>query len=85
MFSLIVGYLVIGLVIGALARLVVPGPQHIGLLLTILLGVVGAVVGGLIASALGLGTVLSFLASLAVAALLVYLVAGSSRAHTARW
>lgn len=85
MFSLILGYLVVGLVIGAVARLVVPGRQHIGLLLTILLGIVGAVVGGLIASALGLGTVLSFLASLAVAALLVFLVAGSSRTTSARW
>ncbi len=32
--SIIIGWLVIGLVIGALARLLVPGRQHIGLILT---------------------------------------------------
>jgi uncharacterized membrane protein YeaQ/YmgE (transglycosylase-associated protein family) len=40
---------VFGLVCGALARLLVPGRQPIGILMTILLGVVGSFVGGFIA------------------------------------
>lgn len=52
-----IGFLVAGLIIGLLARLLLPGPQHIGLALTLLLGVVGSVVGGVIANALGTGDV----------------------------
>jgi uncharacterized membrane protein YeaQ/YmgE (transglycosylase-associated protein family) len=43
-------WIVIGLVAGALARLVVPGPQPMGCLLTLVLGLVGSLVGGLLAS-----------------------------------
>jgi uncharacterized membrane protein YeaQ/YmgE (transglycosylase-associated protein family) len=46
MIGTIVGLLVIGLVAGFLARAVVPGRQSMGLLQTILLGVVGSFVGG---------------------------------------
>ena len=45
----ILGWVVAGLVVGAIARLLVPGSQPMGLLLTALLGVVGALVGGGIA------------------------------------
>ncbi len=45
--------IIAGLIIGALARLVLPGKQHIPLWLTILLGIVGAVVGNAAAGALG--------------------------------
>lgn len=45
--------LVIGLVIGALGRLVVPGKQKIPIWLTLLIGVVAAVIGTLVAGALG--------------------------------
>jgi uncharacterized membrane protein YeaQ/YmgE (transglycosylase-associated protein family) len=44
---------VIGLVIGALGRLVVPGKQNIALWLTLLIGVVAALLGTLVAGALG--------------------------------
>jgi uncharacterized membrane protein YeaQ/YmgE (transglycosylase-associated protein family) len=47
----IVGALFVGLVIGALGRLVVPGRQPIGCLLTLLLGILGAVGGLAIARA----------------------------------
>ncbi len=53
----IVGLILIGLVIGALARLVLPGRQRIGILLTLLLGIGGALVGGIVASALGTGDI----------------------------
>ena len=46
MLGLIVGIIVIGLIAGALARLVVPGRQNISILMTIVLGIVGSFVGG---------------------------------------
>jgi uncharacterized membrane protein YeaQ/YmgE (transglycosylase-associated protein family) len=41
-----VWYVIVGLIVGALARLFLPGKQQMGILLTIVLGVVGAIVGG---------------------------------------
>jgi uncharacterized membrane protein YeaQ/YmgE (transglycosylase-associated protein family) len=54
-FGGILGALLVGLVIGALGRLVVPGRQPIGCLLTVLLGIVGSVAGLAIAHAAGVG------------------------------
>ena len=53
----ILGLILIGAVIGVLARLVLPGRQHIGALATILLGIGGAVIGGIVASAIGEGDI----------------------------
>ena len=53
----ILGLLIIGLVIGALARLLKPGRQRLGLLGTLALGVVGALIGGVIASLIGTGNI----------------------------
>jgi uncharacterized membrane protein YeaQ/YmgE (transglycosylase-associated protein family) len=71
--SIIVVWLLIGLVIGGLARLLVPGRQHIGLLMTILIGIVAAIVAGIITTAIvGAGhTVITFIVALIAAALLV--------------
>jgi uncharacterized membrane protein YeaQ/YmgE (transglycosylase-associated protein family) len=44
----ILGLLVVGLIIGALARLIKPGRQRLSILATMLLGVVGAFIGGFI-------------------------------------
>ncbi len=44
----IIGAIVAGIIIGPLARLVIPGKQDIGLLATILIGAAGALVGGAI-------------------------------------
>ena len=49
----IITALIIGLIIGALGRLVVPGKQNIPIWLTLLIGVVAAIVGTLLAGALG--------------------------------
>ena len=46
MLGLIVSLVIIGLVAGAIARLLVPGKQDIGILMTIVLGIVGSFVGG---------------------------------------
>ncbi len=46
MLGLILTIIVIGLIAGALARLLVPGKQHMSILMTIVLGIVGSFVGG---------------------------------------
>jgi uncharacterized membrane protein YeaQ/YmgE (transglycosylase-associated protein family) len=79
----IIGLIIIGLIIGALARLVVPGSNPIGLLMTLLLGVVGAVVGGLIANAAGIESlIVQYLIALAIAAVLVFAVTSFQRGRT---
>lgn len=52
-----IGFIVAGLVIGALARLFTPGKQRLGLLATLLLGLAGSVIGGTIAAILGTGSI----------------------------
>lgn len=52
-----IGFIVAGLVIGALARLLRPGDQNLSILATLLLGLAGSVIGGLIANALGTGDI----------------------------
>ena len=53
----ILGLILIGIVIGVIARLVLPGRQRIGAGMTILLGIGGALVGGIVASAIGRGDI----------------------------
>jgi uncharacterized membrane protein YeaQ/YmgE (transglycosylase-associated protein family) len=53
--GLIISAIVVGLIIGALGRLVLPGRQDVPIWLTILIGIVAALIGSLIASALGVG------------------------------
>jgi uncharacterized membrane protein YeaQ/YmgE (transglycosylase-associated protein family) len=50
-----IGFIVAGLVIGALARLIKPGKQNLSILWTLLLGLAGSVIGGVIANLLGTG------------------------------
>jgi uncharacterized membrane protein YeaQ/YmgE (transglycosylase-associated protein family) len=52
----ILGWIVLGLIAGAIAKLILPGRQGGGWLITLLLGVVGALLGGFIGSAIfGIG------------------------------
>ena len=69
----------IGLVIGGLGRLVVPGRQPLGLIVTSLAGVAAALLGGVIARAAHLGTGLQFLVAVAVAAVLVATLCAGQR------
>lgn len=55
MILTIIGWIVFGLIAGFIARALVPGKDDIGILRTILLGVVGSVVGGLIFGLLTVG------------------------------
>ena len=52
-----IGFLVAGLIIGALARLLKPGRQHLSLLATLGLGLVGSLIGGTVAWLLGTGSI----------------------------
>ena len=45
MIGTIIGAIVVGLIVGALARLIMPGKQNIGVIMTILLGAVGSFLG----------------------------------------
>jgi uncharacterized membrane protein YeaQ/YmgE (transglycosylase-associated protein family) len=71
--SALLAWLITGLVVGALAHLLVPGRQRIGILLTVLFGIVGALIGGIVTAAV-LGTghlIISFIVALVVAAVLI--------------
>jgi uncharacterized membrane protein YeaQ/YmgE (transglycosylase-associated protein family) len=54
----IIGFLVFGLFVGALARLIKPGRQNLSVTATLLLGAVGSVIGGVIAGLLGTGSIM---------------------------
>ena len=53
MIGTIIGAIVVGLIVGALARLVMPGKQNIGVVMTVLLGAVGSFIGTWVAYKLG--------------------------------
>jgi uncharacterized membrane protein YeaQ/YmgE (transglycosylase-associated protein family) len=77
----ILGLIVVGLIIGALARLLKPGRQPMSIVMTMVLGVIGALIGGLIAGLLGTGNifelnVLGFILAVVAAVILVGLYAG---------
>jgi uncharacterized membrane protein YeaQ/YmgE (transglycosylase-associated protein family) len=76
----IISALIVGLVIGALGRLVVPGKQRIGILVTMLVGVVAALIGTAIARATGVADTngidwIELLFQVVLAAVGVFLVA----------
>lgn len=52
----IIGWLIFGLIIGAIAKFLMPGKDPGGWIVTILLGIAGSFVGGFLASQLGGGT-----------------------------
>ena len=74
-----IGFLVFGLFVGAVARLLVPGRQRLGVGMTLLLGLAGSVVGGLVANAVGTGDIfeLNVLGSVvAIATAIVFITIG---------
>lgn len=56
----ILSWIVFGLIAGAIAKLIMPGDDPGGCIVTILLGIVGAVIGGFIGTQLDLGTITGF-------------------------
>ncbi len=88
MLGLIVSLIVVGLIAGAVARLLVPGRQNIGILATIVLGIVGSFIGGFLGYLIfhkdaqdGFFQPSGIIGSIigAVIALLIYLRVGSRR------
>ena len=80
----ILGWILFGLVVGALAKLIMPGRDPGGFVVTILLGIVGALVGGFLGRALGLyqpGEPAGFLGALvgAIIVLAIYRMAAGRR------
>ena len=70
----ILGWIIFGLVIGALAKLVMPGRDPGGIIVTMLLGIVGSLLGGFLGQTLGLygpGDAAGFFMSLLGAILLL--------------
>jgi uncharacterized membrane protein YeaQ/YmgE (transglycosylase-associated protein family) len=87
--GLIISAIVVGLIIGALGRLVVPGRQDMSIWLTIAIGIAAALIGSLIASALGVGETrgidwIKLIIQVALAAAGVALVAGRYVSGTRR-
>jgi len=80
----VIGFVIFGVVVGVLARLLVPGRQHISFGWTVVLGLVGSVVGGVVANALGTGDILELnvLGSIVAVASAVVLVIAGDRAGT---
>ncbi len=84
LLSTLIGGLLAGLIIGPLARLVLPGKQDISLIMTIVLGAVGAIVGGFVYQALGGGETsgidwIKLLIQVAVAAVVVAIYGGTRK------
>ena len=82
----IIGFIVFGLVVGYVARLLVPGRQRFGTAWTLAIGVVGSLVGGLVANALGTGDLfeLNIIGSIVAFASAVLLVVVGERAGLGR-
>ncbi len=84
-----IGFIVAGLIIGALARLIKPGRQNLSVFITLLLGLVGSVIGGVVANLLGTGdifelNILGFIVAVIAAVVLIGVAEGAagSRART---
>ena len=77
MIGTILGAIVVGLIVGALARLAMPGKQNIGVIMTILLGAVGSFLGSWItyqdgySNSNGGFAIIPFLVGIVVAAVLI--------------
>jgi uncharacterized membrane protein YeaQ/YmgE (transglycosylase-associated protein family) len=72
----VLGWIVFGLIVGALAKLLMPGRDPGGIIVTIVLGIVGAVLGGFLGRAMGLygpGEAAGFVMSLIGAMVLLFL------------
>ncbi len=80
-----IGFIVFGLFVGVMARLLKPGRQNLSLLATLGLGLVGSVIGGVVASLLGTGSIweLNIIGSV-VAIIAAVALVGSAETLTGR-
>lgn len=84
----IIAWIVFGFIIGLLARAIMPGRQHMGFIMTTLLGIAGSLVGGLVATAISGGSVqemhgAGWLGSLVGAVLLLAIAGAATRPRRA--
>ncbi len=82
----ILGWIVFGLIVGAIAKLVMPGRDGGGIIVTMVLGIVGALLGGFIGQALGVyaagepaGFIMALLGAIAVLAIYRMSIGGRHR------
>ena len=68
----IIGTIFIGLIVGLLARFLKPGDDSMGWIMTIVLGIVGAVIGGWASSSFGLGRLLTWVVAILAAIVLLF-------------
>jgi uncharacterized membrane protein YeaQ/YmgE (transglycosylase-associated protein family) len=85
----IIGLIIAGIIVGLLGRLVLPGRQPIGFLVTALVGIVGVLIGWWIAGALGVQATsgvdwIRWIISIVVSAILVAIVAGAMGRNSRR-
>ncbi len=78
MIGRIIGLIVVGLIVGALGRLVHPGRDPMPIWLTILIGIAAALIAGLL-----IGGILGFILAVVIAAVLVAVVGGMYRGRGA--
>ncbi|CAN5360465.1 GlsB/YeaQ/YmgE family stress response membrane protein [soil metagenome] len=83
----ILGFLIFGLFVGAVARLIKPGKQNLSILMTLLLGIAGSLIGGVIASFIGSGdffelNIIGGICAIVAAVLLVGVAEGMSSKST---
>lgn len=82
MIGTIISAIVVGLIVGALARLIMPGKQNIGVIMTIVLGILGSLIGSWITYELGYNNsnggweVIPFLVGIVVAIVLIAIYLG---------
>ncbi|GGF35121.1 GlsB/YeaQ/YmgE family stress response membrane protein [Williamsia phyllosphaerae] len=92
MIGTIISAIVVGLIIGALARLVLPGKQNIGIIVTIILGILGSLIGSFITYKVGYNNanggweIIPFVVGIVVAAILIagYVAVTGRRSRVAR-
>ena len=89
MLGLIITLIIVGLIAGAVARLLVPGTQGISILMTIVLGIIGSFVGGFLGYVLfhkdasqGFFQPAGLVGSIIGAVIVVAIYAGMGRRHT---
>ena len=85
----IIGFIVFGLFVGAVARLIKPGRQNLSVVMTLVLGLVGSLIGGLVANLLGTGDIfeLNFIGAVVAiiaAVLLIGVAEGMAGSRTTR-
>ena len=92
MIGTIIGAVLVGLIVGGLARLIMPGKQNIGVVMTVLLGVVGSFLGTWVSYKLGYSNqnggfkIIPFLVGIIIATVLIaaYLGIAGRRSASSR-